>query len=452
MAERKNRDSMKRKLYIRMAIIALFSMCLTVVLTTVIFYNKFQKQVISDLKSHANILLSTQSFLDYVEKDYDPKIDNLRITVVDADGQVEYDSNADIGKMDNHADRPEIQEALEKGSGYIVRESNTLSKRTFYYAERLADGRIIRVAKEADSIWEFLKNVLPLLVAVLGLTIVFCIVMSRLLARKIVEPIEQLATHLDSEDEPKQTYVELQPFLDKIHRQHHELKKSAKLRQEFTANVSHELKTPLASISGYAELIETGIAGEKDIVHFAGEIHKNANRLLSLINDIIHLSKLDVMTEVPKMEKISLTDVAASTVEMLQLQAKKHEVSLTMDEKSERVLVYGNKGMLEEVIYNLCDNAVRYNRPGGHVNVSVYGENNELVLQVKDDGIGIPKEDQKRIFERFYRVDKGRSKETGGTGLGLAIVKHIVERHRAELILDSDLGKGTTIQVRFSKQ
>lgn len=452
MAERKNRDSMKRKLYIRMAIIALFSMCLTVVLTTVIFYNKFQKQVISDLKSHANILLSTQSFLDYVEKDYDPKIDNLRITVVDADGQVEYDSNADIGKMDNHADRPEIQEALEKGSGYIVRESNTLSKRTFYYAERLADGRIIRVAKEADSIWEFLKNVLPLLVAVLGLTIVFCIVMSRLLARKIVEPIEQLATHLDSEDEPKQTYVELQPFLDKIHRQHHELKKSAKLRQEFTANVSHELKTPLASISGYAELIETGIAGEKDIVHFAGEIHKNANRLLSLINDIIHLSKLDVMTEVPKMEKISLTDVAASTVEMLQLQAKKHEVSLTMDEKSERVLVYGNKGMLEEVIYNLCDNAVRYNRPGGHVNVSVYGENNELVLQVKDDGIGIPKEDQKRIFERFYRVDKGRSKETGGTGLGLAIVKHIVEQHRAELILDSDLGKGTTIQVRFSKQ
>lgn len=452
MAERKNRDSMKRKLYIRMAIIALFSMCLTVVLTTVIFYNKFQKQVISDLKSHANILLSTQSFLDYVEKDYDPKIDNLRITVVDADGQVEYDSNADIGKMDNHADRPEIQEALEKGSGYIVRESDTLSKRTFYYAERLEDGRIIRVAKEADSIWEFLTNVLPLLVAVLGLTIIFCIVMSRLLARKIVEPIEQLATHLDSEDEPKQTYVELQPFLDKIHRQHHELKKSAKLRQEFTANVSHELKTPLASISGYAELIETGIAGEKDIVHFAGEIHKNANRLLSLINDIIHLSKLDVMTEVPKMEMISLTDVAASTVEMLQLQAKKHEVSLTMDEKSERVLVHGNKGMLEEVIYNLCDNAVRYNRPGGHVEVSVFGENNELVLQVKDDGIGIPKEDQKRIFERFYRVDKGRSKETGGTGLGLAIVKHIVEQHRAELILDSDLGKGTTIQVRFSKQ
>ena len=152
------------------------------------------------------------------------------------------------------------------------------------------------------------------------------------------------------------------------------------------------------------------------------------------------------------MEMISLTDLAQSTVEMLQLQAQKHEVSLTMDEKSERVLVNGNKGMLEEVIYNLCDNAIRYNRPGGHVWVSTYGENQELVLQIKDDGIGIPKDDQKRIFERFYRVDKGRSKETGGTGLGLAIVKHIVEQHRAELILDSDLGKGTTIQVRFMKQ
>ncbi len=452
MTSRKNGNNMKRKLYTHMSIIAVLSMCLTVVLTSVIFYNKFQKQVISDLKSHANILLSTQSFLEYVEKDYDPKIDNLRITVVDMDGQVEYDSNADIGKMDNHSDRPEIREAQENGSGYAVRESNTLSKRTFYYAEKLSDGRIIRIAKEADSIWEFLRNVLPLLVAVVGVMIFVCILMARLLARKIVEPIEQLATHLDSEDEPKQTYVELQPFLDKIHRQHHELKKSAKLRQEFTANVSHELKTPLASISGYAELIETGIAGEKDIVHFAGEIHKNANRLLSLINDIIHLSKLDVMTELPKMEMISLTDVASSTVEMLQLQADKHEVSLLMDEKSERVLVNGNKGMLEEVIYNLCDNAIRYNRPGGHVWVSVFGENQELVLQIRDDGIGIPKEDQRRIFERFYRVDKGRSKETGGTGLGLAIVKHIVEQHRAELILDSELGKGTTIQVRFTKQ
>ena len=207
---------MKRKLYTHMSIIAVLSMCLTVVLTSVIFYNKFQKQVISDLKSHANILLSTQSFLEYVEKDYDPKIDNLRITVVDMDGQVEYDSNADIGKMDNHSDRPEIQEAQENGSGYAVRESNTLSKRTFYYAEKLSDGRIIRVAKEADSLWEFLRNVLPLLVAVVGVMIFVCILMARLLARKIVEPIEQLATHLDSEDEPKQTYVELQPFLDKI--------------------------------------------------------------------------------------------------------------------------------------------------------------------------------------------------------------------------------------------
>lgn len=440
---------MKRKIYTRMVLIAALSVCLTVLFTSVIFYRKFQNQIIDDLKSHAHILLSTQEFLDYVEKDYDPKIDNMRITVIDTDGKVEYDSNADIGAMDNHATRPEVQAALKTGSGYVIRESDTLDKRTYYYAELLSDGRVLRVAKEADSIWEFLITVCPLLLVLLFVMIMLSVLMARLLARQMIQPVEQLAMHLESDDTPIHTYVEIQPFLDKIHKQHQELRKSARLRQEFTANVSHELKTPLASISGYAELIETGIAGEKDTRRFAGEIHKNANRLLSLINDIIHLSKLDVMTDVPQMELLNLTVVADNTVEMLQLQAEKHQVQLTMNRREKRVNIEGNKSMIEEVLYNLCDNAIRYNHPGGHVWVSVYCENHESVVEVRDDGIGIPEEDQKRIFERFYRVDKGRSKETGGTGLGLAIVKHIVEQHHAELILDSELGRGTRIQVRF---
>ena len=442
---------MRRKIYTRMVLIAALSVCLTVLFTSMIFYQKFQEQIIDDLKSHAHVLLSTQDFLDYVERDYDPQIDNMRITVIDADGRVEYDSNADIGAMDNHAGRPEVQEALKKGSGYVIRDSYTLDKRTYYYAELLSDGRVLRVAKEADSIWEFLITVCPLLIVLLFIMILLSILMARLLARQMIEPVEQLAMHLESDDTPIHTYVELQPFLDKIHKQHQELRKNAQLRQEFTANVSHELKTPLASISGYAELIETGIAGEKDTQHFASEIHKNANRLLALINDIIHLSKLDVMSELPQMETLNVTAVAGNTVEMLQLQAEKHQVQLAMDRCDRRVMIQGNKGMIEEVLYNLCDNAIRYNHPGGHVWVSAYCENHECVMEVRDDGIGIPEEDQKRIFERFYRVDKGRSKETGGTGLGLAIVKHIVEQHHAELILNSELGRGTAIQVRFGE-
>lgn len=442
---------MRRKIYTRMVLIAALSVCLTVLFTSMIFYQKFQEQIIDDLKSHAHVLLSTQDFLDYVERDYDPQIDNMRITVIDADGRVEYDSNADIGAMDNHAGRPEVQEALKNGSGYVIRDSYTLDKRTYYYAELLSDGRVLRVAKEADSIWEFLITVCPLLIVLLFIMILLSILMARLLARQMIEPVEQLAMHLESDDTPIHTYVELQPFLDKIHKQHQELRKNAQLRQEFTANVSHELKTPLASISGYAELIETGIAGEKDTQHFASEIHKNANRLLALINDIIHLSKLDVMSELPQMETLNVTAVADNTVEMLQLQAEKHQVQLAMDRCDRRVMIQGNKGMIEEVLYNLCDNAIRYNHPGGHVWVSAYCENHECVMEVRDDGIGIPEEDQKRIFERFYRVDKGRSKETGGTGLGLAIVKHIVEQHHAELILNSELGRGTSIQVRFGE-
>ena len=440
---------LKRKIYARMVLIAVLSVCLTVMFTIAIFYRKFEEQIIDDLKSHAHILLYTQKFLEDVERDYDPKIDNLRITVIDPEGTVEYDSNADIGSMDNHAGRPEVQEAFKNGSGYVIRESDTLDKRTYYYAELLSDGRVLRVAKEADSIWEFLFTVLPLLLALLVVMLFLSIMMARLLARQMIQPVEQLALHLDSDNTPIHTYVELQPFLDKIHKQHQELRKSARLRKEFTANVSHELKTPLASISGYAELIETGIAGERDTQHFASEIHKNANRLLVLINDIIHLSKLDVMTELPQMKPLNLTAVADNTVEMLQLQAEKHHVELMMDRRDGQVSIRGNQSMIEEVLYNLCDNAIRYNRPGGHVWVSVYSENYESVVEVKDDGIGIPKEDQSRIFERFYRVDKGRSKETGGTGLGLAIVKHIVEQHHAELILDSALGRGTKIQIRF---
>lgn len=220
------------------------------------------------------------------------------------------------------------------------------------------------------------------------------------------------------------------------------------MRQEFTANVSHELKTPLTSISGYAELIEHHMASPEDVPRFAGEIHHNATRLLNMINDIIKLSELDATEDSTRpMDSVPLYVLAENCVDMLQLHAEKHQVTLDME--GEPCNILGNKEMIEETLYNLCDNAIRYNNPGGTVHVTVRPQGDKVLLKVADTGIGIPKEHQKRIFERFYRVDKSRSKATGGTGLGLAIVKHIVTQHGAELSLESEPGKGTTITILF---
>jgi len=220
------------------------------------------------------------------------------------------------------------------------------------------------------------------------------------------------------------------------------------MRQEFTANVSHELKTPLTAISGYAELIETGMASEEDVERFAEGIHKSSNRLLTLINDIIKLSEIDGNDPEEDQEQVNLFQSAKVCVEMLQVSAEKHEVSIAL--AGEECYVQGNKQMIDELLYNLCDNAIRYNNAGGRVEVRVYKREDKTVLEVEDTGIGIPKESQERVFERFYRVDKSRSKQTGGTGLGLAIVKHIIAKHNASMELESEVGVGTKITVNFT--
>ena len=286
------------------------------------------------------------------------------------------------------------------------------------------------------------------MVGIFVVLLVLCMVAARVLTTKLVAPIEKLAQNI-GECTEMQTYEELTPFMTMIRKQHEDIMKNARMRQEFSANVSHELKTPLTSISGYAELIETGMASEQDTVRFAHGIHNSANRLLTLINDIIRLSELDVTTE-DIMEELDICDMAANCVEMLQMSAEKHQVQLSFS--GEQQMVTANRQMMDELIYNLCDNAIRYNNPGGRVDVSVYREVERVVLEVKDNGIGIPEKDQERIFERFYRVDKSRSKSTGGTGLGLAIVKHIIALHdNVKLELRSKLGEGTTIYVYFTK-
>ena len=284
-----------------------------------------------------------------------------------------------------------------------------------------------------------------------------CIVISHILTKSLIFPIEKMSRDIDHVSEIN-TYKELIPFMNTIQKQHEDILKNAKLRQEFTANVSHELKTPLTSISGYSELIENGMADNEDIIRFAREIHRNSNRLLTLINDIIRLSELDTVDMNVGFERLNLYDLAFNCVEMLKMNAEKHKVTISI--KGQEVYILGNRQMIDEMIYNLCDNAIRYNNENGTVAVTVMGIRrfesehgrlkNEAVLSVKDTGIGIPKKHQQRIFERFYRVDKSRSKSTGGTGLGLAIVKHIVAGHKGAAIeLESDSGKGTEIKIIF---
>lgn len=221
------------------------------------------------------------------------------------------------------------------------------------------------------------------------------------------------------------------------------------MRQEFTANVSHELKTPLTSISGYAEMIESGIAKDGDVKTFAAKIHKEAGRLVTLIGDIIRLSQLDEEPSQVQPVRVDMASLVEECTDSLVISADKHKVSLETDVTP--CTVRGDRNMLYELIYNLCDNAIRYNKENGSVLVSVKPRDGKVVLKVKDTGIGIPKEHQARIFERFYRVDKSRSKQTGGTGLGLAIVKHIAEQHKAQISLESEEGAGSVITVTFER-
>ena len=348
--------------------------------------------------------------------------------------------------MDNHENRPEIAEALKKGYGEAIRHSDTIDRSLFYYALRLDNGSVLRVGKESGSIWSVFASIFPWIVGIGFLLIEIGLILSHYLTLQLLEPIERMANDMDHLDSMT-VYKEMIPFTTKIRKQHEDIIKNAKMRQDFTANVSHELKTPLTSISGYSELIENGMATDADVVRFAAEIHKNSMRLLTLINDIIRLSELDVSEQTLMTQEVDLYEIARTCVNMLQINGEKHDVSINLYGTS--CIINANREMMEELVYNLCDNAIRYNNAGGSVSVWVTREKEHVVLAVNDTGIGIPKEDQERIFERFYRVDKSRSKSTGGTGLGLAIVKHIVEQHGAKLEVESKLGEGTQIRVIF---
>ena len=439
---------MKKKINARFMIIAVLSIILTTILTTIVYYQVFKKEVFEDLEEFCYVLEETGTFESEDSKrmqQYAESTQNLRITVVDADGQVIYDTNTDINTLDNHRDRPEIADAFDSGKGQSIRTSSTINSSNYYYAIRLSDGRVLRVAKETSSIVNIFTQVLPVIMLIIIVLSILSFYVSHYLTRSLVKPIEQMASNLDHL-EYVDTYKELEPFINLIREQHEDILNAARMRQEFTANVSHELKTPLQTIIGSAELMERGIVKEEDTPRFIKSIRQEAARLVTLIDDIIRLSQLDEGTEMPK-ENVSLLELAREVTETLSDAAKLKGVSLEVC--GDDGVISGVRRLLYEVVYNLCDNAIKYNKQGGYVKVSVSENADNVQISVSDNGIGIAPEHQDKVFERFYRVDKSHSKQSGGTGLGLSIVKHAVQYHHGKITVDSDLDKGTNISIQF---
>jgi two-component system phosphate regulon sensor histidine kinase PhoR len=384
--------------------------------------------------------------------------ENYRITMIDKTGKVLYDTEADVKTMGNHGNRPEIKQAMKSGYGEDTRYSKTLSQKTTYSAVRLHNGGVLRVSETQFTVLTLLISMLQPIIFVLLMAIILSFILAISISRKIVEPINKI----DMEDPmATETYEEIRPLVTKIAQQNRQLNnritelqynvdektRESEFRKEFTANVSHELKTPLTSISGFAEIIRNGIVKPEDIPGFAGKIYDEAQRLITLVEDIIKISQLDENQVNAKRERIDLYSISEDVVASLEKAAETADVKVSI--KGEHVFVEGVYQILEEIVYNLCDNGIKYNKTGGSLDVTIGTEGGRPYVKVADTGIGIPQSDIDRVFERFYRVNKSHSKEIGGTGLGLSIVKHGAAYHNADVRIASQLGKGTVITVLF---
>ncbi len=489
------------------------------------------------------------------------RMEGCRATWIGSDGTVLYDSDAEASSLESHADREEFMEALASGVGRSARYSATMTERMLYYAERLADGSVIRTANAQNTVLALvLSMTLPLLI-VLAIAILLSAVLASKLSKRIVKPLNAL----DLDDPLRNAaYDELSPLLTRIARQHRQidaqlqelhrkqeewnavtgsmnegivllsesnailsinesaaailhttascvgedllavcrrldiqalLEKMATgqkaemiaafdgaeyqvnassvlsdgkakgaallffdvtdrahaelMRREFTANVSHELKTPLHIISGTAELMKSGLVKPEDMDKFIDTVYSEAQRMVALVEDIIELSRLDEGVENAPRERIRLKSIAESAAQQLQPAAQKENIDLRVC--GDDVTIYGIPSLIGELVYNLCENAVKYNKTGGSVDILLEDAQTAVILTVSDTGVGIPAESRERIFERFYRVDKSRSKAIGGTGLGLSIVKHVARLHGANLSVTSEIGQGATFRVEFPK-
>nr|WP_296040665.1 ATP-binding protein [uncultured Blautia sp.] len=444
---------MKQKILKHTCVLVVLSVILTFLAASIVMYQKYNE----DLKQ--SVRDDTIYIQDGIKKmgeeylnDNPGKETAVRITLLDPYGKVLYDSIEDASKMQSHSDRPEFIEAKKSGYAETTRYSETLSKQNFYCARLLDDGNILRVGRTTDSVFSTMISSLVIMGVLLLMILALAFILVQKQTRDLIEPINTL----DLEHPLKEVkYEELRPLLGRVDQQNRqilqqmkELKATEAIRREFTANVSHELKTPLMSISGYAELMMNGMVAPDKQQEFSGRIYHEASRLSALVSDIIQLSRLDEKSSDMPFEKVDIYEMAEDIVVHLERAAEKKSIHLTLS-GAKNVTVNGVRQVLYEMLYNIADNAIRYTEKDGEVRLIVGQVGPHAYYRVEDNGIGIPEAEQKRIFERFYRVDKSHSRETGGTGLGLSIVKHGAILHDAKIVLDSEVGKGTKMELVF---
>lgn len=400
--------------------------------------------------------------------EYLKSLDNMnRITWIARDGHVLYDSEyPDLTA--SQAEYPEVKKALELGSGQGIRRSSSGGTQTMYYAFLCDDGTVLRLSRPLSAVRDIAAAVSPVLWVIL-LVLLISAAMALRIARSIAGPINKM----ELKDLPHASpYPELQPLVERMQEQKEVIARQAvereqlrrealeeqareqeRLRREFSANVSHELKTPLTSISGFAELMQSGLCDEEKMIEFAGDIYRESQRLIALVGDIIRISELDEGAVQAPAEEVDLVQAARKAVEALRPAANKRRIRMQVLPQTDEspVCILGAEHLIEEMLFNLCDNAVKYNREDGEVLVRVWREGGQACVCVEDTGIGIPGEEQERVFERFYRVDKSHSRKVGGTGLGLSIVKHAAQFHGASVEMDSEPGRGTKITLRFKE-
>ncbi len=443
--------SLARRIFVALASVSAVVAVVVLAISTIIYQNSAIEDAGEMLETQCLVIGSSLRNNDTdLMRLANMQVDDVRITYISSDGTVLYDSENNVDEMPNHADRPEVAEALQTGAGSSERESDTVGCIEIYRALRLDNGNVLRLAVTRESAAAALGHDLFFAAAVVLVVILVCWAISRLVVDFIVSPILAIDPANPVSDS---SYVEVEPLVERIDEQMGELRGNDLMRREFTSNVTHELKTPLSSISGAAELIRDGIARPEDVSEFAGRIYDEAQHMTSLVNDILTLSKLDESERsqdkslLGTPEPVDLRHVLLDVQHRLSPSANAAGVSL--EAGGEPVIIFGLPRLLDELAYNLCDNGIRYNREGGTVRASVAVVEGRPTLSVADTGLGIPAESQAKVFERFYRVEGSRSRERGGTGLGLAIVKHAAACHGAELSLQSEPGQGTTITVAF---
>ena len=436
---------MRRKIQRSMILVIAATLLVSMALLTFVVYRQNVGLMEEEARQEAGYICAAieASGSAYLEE-MDAQQEETRVTWIGSDGDVLYDSSEGQEDMENHADRPEVREAFQSGAGQDIRESDTLGRQMFYYAQRLSDGSVLRVSKTISSALGSALQILPGMAVIAVLMVGLAWMLSKWQVSKLIEPINKLDLEHPLEND---VYEELTPLLESMDKQNKEKEAIANMRKEFSANVSHELKTPLTSISGYAEIMMNGLVRPEDVRGFSERIYNEASRLIVLIEDIIRLSKLDEGGGEVEKEEVDLYALTRDVCSRLAHKAEKHSVHVEVS--GEPVSIVGIRQVLNEMIYNICENAIKYNKPGGKVDVWVGSTLKGVKVIVTDTGIGIPEDQQERIFERFYRVDKSHSKETGGTGLGLSIVKHGAILHNASIHVDSSLGKGTRMELTF---